>query len=219
MKNDIIIAKIKSLQISDIKTIKDKNKTWETGSFKTPIKECEISTTGIIGDKVADTKHHGGLDKAVFANALSNYTKWQKFLQKDTPLNYGALAENLTIENIDEDDVFIGDIHKIGEVILEVSQPREPCWKIGQKHHNKYFTKYIYESGETGWYYRVLQTGTIKQNDSIELIKRVNDKVSIKKANEVLRTAKENLELSEYLLNLDVLSEAWKNSLKKKVVR
>ncbi len=207
------ISKIKSLQISEIKTIKDKNKTWETGSFKTPIKECEVTNTGLKGDKFADTKHHGGRDKAVFANALSNYTKWQEFLKLDKPLPYGALAENLTVENIDEGDVFIGDVHQIGEVILEVSQPREPCWKIGQKWHNKYFTKYIYDTGETGWYYRVLQGGIIKQNDDLKLIKRIQDKVSIKKANDILRNPKKYPEMLSYLLDLEILAPAWKESL------
>lgn len=219
METNNIISKIRSLQISDIKTINDENKTWQTGSFKTPIQKAEITTTGIKGDKVADTKHHGGIDKAVFANSYKNYAKWQSFLKLDKPLEYGALAENLTVEKIDEDDVFIGDIHQIGEVILEVSQPREPCWKIGQKWHNKYFTKYIYDSGETGWYYRVLKTGMINQDDEIKLLKRVNDTISIKKANEILREPKNHPHEVNYLLNLDVLSEAWKNSLKKRVVK
>lgn len=213
----MFLGKIISIQISDIQTIKDSNKTWETGSFKTPIKECFVHDLGLKGDKVFDTKHHGGVDKAVFANALLNYSKWQSFLQIKETLPFGALAENLTIDGIDETDVYIGDIHKIGEVILEVSQPREPCWKIGQKWHNKYFTKYIYESGETGWYYRVLQTGEIKQNDSLELIKRVNEKVSIKMANKILREPQKYEENINYLLNLEVLSTAWKESLRKKV--
>lgn len=211
------IAKLKSIQISEIKTIKDENKTWETGSFKTAIKDCFVENLGLVGDKVSDTRYHGGIDKAVFANSFINYPKWQNFLQRSEPLDYGALAENLTIDLIDEADVFIGDVHKIGEAILEISQPREPCWKIGQKWHNKYFTKYIYETGETGWYYRVLQAGEIKQNDEIELVKRVNSKVSIKKANEILRDPKSNMELCEYLLNLEVLALDWKNSLKKKL--
>lgn len=211
------ISKIKSIQISGIKTINDENKNWETGSFKTPIDEAIVTKLGIEGDKVSDTKHHGGVDKAVFANSLQNYPKWQKFLDIKENLPYGALAENLTVKEIDEDDVFIGDIHQIGDVILEVSQPREPCWKIGQKWHNKNFTKYIYDSGETGWYYRVLKEGKIKQGDTLRLVKRENHKVTIKKANEILRDPKKDIELANYLLDLDVLSEAWKKSLRKKL--
>ncbi len=219
MKKETSIAIIKSVQISNIKTIKDKDKTWETGSYKTPVQTSRVYIDGLEGDMVADKKHHGGIDKAVFANSLLNYPKWQKFLKKETPLPFGALAENLTIDSIDENDVFIGDVHKIGDVILEISQPREPCWKISQKWDNPEFTKYIYKSGETGWYYRVLQTGKIKQNDKIELIKRANDKVSIKKANDILREPSKYPELCDYLLNLDILSQAWRESLQKKVSR
>lgn len=219
MEKETSIAIIKSLQTSIIKTIQDKDKTWETGSYKTPVQKAKVYIDGLEDDMVADKKHHGGIDKAVFANSLLNYPKWQKFLKKETPLPFGALAENLTIDLIDENDVFIGDVHKIGDVILEVSQPREPCWKISQKWDNKDFTKYIYESGETGWYYRVVQPGKIKQNDTVELVQRVNDKVSIKKASEILREPSRYPELCDYLLNLEVLSQAWKKSLEKRVER
>ena len=214
-----IISKVVSLQIGKIRTIKDdtmKEKQWITGSYKEPVSNIrDVSFDGFIDDEVSDLVHHGGEHKAIFANSLLNYSKWEEYL--DTKLTYGALAENLTLDNIDEEDVCIGDIHKIGTVTLEVSQPREPCWKISKKHNNKTFTKNIYDTGRTGWYYRVLEEGQIKQNDTVEFLRRIKNPITILKANEVLRNPQANIELANQLTNLDVLGEPFRKSLNKKL--
>ncbi len=214
-----IISKVVSLQIGKIRTIKDdtmKEKQWITGSYKEPVSNIrDVSFDGFIDDEVSDLVHHGGEHKAIFANSLLNYSKWEEYL--DTKLTYGALAENLTLDNIDEEDVCIGDIHKIGTVTLEVSQPREPCWKISKKHNNKTFTKNIYDTGRTGWYYRVLEEGQIKQNDTVEFLRRIENPITILKANEVLRNPQANIELANQLTNLDVLGEPFRKSLNKKL--
>jgi len=218
MKNTI--SKIISIQIGKIKTIPDetfKKKQWTTGSYKESVNgKVSITTLGIIGDEVSDTIHHGGVHKAIFANSYENYPSWCKYLQKDT-LAFGALAENLTVSNIKEEDVYIGDIHQIGEVILEVTQPREPCWKISKKHDNKTFTKHIYITGRTGWYYRVIQEGKIQAGEDIVLLKRISNSVNILEANLALHHPKEYSSTVEYLLALEVLGEPFKKSLKKKV--
>ena len=219
-KHKNIISKVISLQIGKIRTIKDKtlkNGIWTTGSYKMPVFGYQdINFLGIKGDEVSDTIHHGGKHKAVFANSYENYPIWEKYLGVKK-LEFGALAENLTLSKIKEEDVCIGDVHKIGSVILEVSQPREPCWKISQKHNNKTFTKEIYNSGRTGWYYRVLEEGQIKKGDKVEMLKRVKNPISIFKANEVLKNIKSNQKLAKQLINLDVLGEPFKKSLTKAI--
>ena len=212
-----IISKVVSTQISIVKKIDDGERVWETGSFKDNTKELlDIKFDGIVGNEVSDLKHHGGVDKAIFANALSNYPKWAKYLGKDT-LEYGALAENLTLSNLNEDNVCIGDIHKIGSVILEVTQPREPCWKIGQKFKHKEFTKYIYDSGETGWYYRVLNEGQFQVNNDILLLKKATDSFTIREANYILRNPFESEMETNKLLKLKVLGAPFRKSLNKKL--
>jgi MOSC domain-containing protein YiiM len=218
-KTKNIISSVVSLQIGKIKIIKDssiKDGQWSTGSYKEPVSNIrDVTFNGINGDEVSDLIHHGGEHKAIFANSVENYKQWAKYLEKDS-LKYGALAENLTLSSIKEEDVCIGDIHKIGTTILEVSQPREPCWKISKKHNNKTFTKHIYNSGRTGWYYRVLEEGQIKQNNDVELIRRIKNPITILKANEILREPLENKELLNHLINLDILGEPFRKSLLKK---
>lgn len=220
LENKNIISQLISLQIGKIRTIKDdtvKGGEWKTGSYKEPVSNIrDVSFTGIEGDEVSDLVHHGGIDKAVFANSYENYQEWAKYLEVES-LEFGALAENLTLSNIKEENVHIGDIHKIGTTVFEVSQPREPCWKISKKHNNKTFTKHIYDTCRTGWYYRVLEEGQIKKDDEVELLKRLDGSINILQANEVLHHPKEHKKLMDYLLNLDILGEPFRKSLNKKV--
>ncbi len=215
-----IISNVVSLQIGKIRTIQDesmKEGQWSTGSFKEPVANIrDVSFNGIEGDEVSDLVHHGGEHKAVFANSFLNYPKWEKYLEVDK-LEFGALAENLTLDNIAEEDVCIGDIHKIGTTTLEVSQPREPCWKISKKHKNKTFTKEIYDSGRTGWYYRVLEEGQIKSGDNVEFLRRIKNPINILQANKILKDPSLDINMANALLNLEVLGKPFKKNLKKKI--
>ncbi len=215
-----IISNVVSLQVGKIRTIQDdsmKEGQWSTGSYKEPVSNIrDVNFDGIVGDEVSDLVHHGGEHKAVFANSFLNYSKWEKYLDVDK-LSFGALAENLTLDKIAEEDVCIGDIHKIGTTTLEVSQPREPCWKISKKHNNKTFTKEIYDTGRTGWYYRVLEEGQIKKGDTVDFLRRIDNPITILKANEILRDPSSDLDMANHLLELDVLGEPFRKSLQKKV--
>ncbi|HIP12943.1 MAG TPA: MOSC domain-containing protein [Arcobacter sp.] len=217
MKN--IIAQVLSVQIGKIKIIKDesmKEKKWETGSFKKPVSsQIDVTTMGIKGDEISDLIHHGGIHKAVFANSYLNYPTWSKFLNKKN-LEFGSLGENITFSNIKEEDVCIGDIHQIGEVILEVSQPRQPCWKLSKMHNIDMFKENIYETNRTGWYYRVLEEGTISKDDSVVLVKRLESAISIFHANEILKEPSKYEKKAKQLIDLNVLSQAFKNSLIKR---
>lgn len=218
-----IISKVLSIQIGKVVTIGDENssditkKQYTTASYKHPILEdARVTKLSIIGDSVADTIHHGGIDKAIFANSFNNYPTWQACLNKEE-LPFGVLGENITFDTIDESDVCIGDIHKIGTVMIEVSQPRQPCWKISRMWEQKDFMHEIYSSGRTGWYYRVLKEGSFKKDDIVELVSRVKNSITILKANEILRDPKNNHIMAQQLLDLDILAVAWSKSLRKRL--
>ncbi len=217
------IAKVLSVQVGKVVTSGDTQskeflkKAYTTASYKNPVDgEVEVTKEGIIGDFVADTVHHGGVEKAVFANSFLNYKAWQEFLEVES-LPFGALAENLTFDAIDEKSVCIGDVHKIGSVILEVSQPRKPCWKISRRWGDKRFTKEIYDSGKTGWYYRVLQEGTFQKGDLVELVRRADITVTIEDANSAFKDPSSHVETVKRLLALECLAEAWSSGIRKRV--
>ena len=219
-----VIAKLLSVQIGKVVTSGDEQskefltRLYTTASYKNPVSgKVEVTKNGIVGDFVADTVHHGGVDKAVFANSFLNYKAWQAFLTVES-LPFGALAENLTFNRIDEGDVCIGDVHKIGSVIMEVSQPRKPCWKISRRWGNKNFTKEIFNTGKTGWYYRVLQEGVFQKGDAVEHISRPDISVTIQEANDAFKAPDTHKQTVEKLLSLDFLAEAWSSGLKKRAI-
>ncbi len=197
------------------------DKPWTTGFYKQPVAgPVRLTRDGLVGDQVADKRHHGGPDKAVLAYAVSHYELWREELPAmgfdALPVDFGpgALAENLTVAGLTERDVCIGDTWQVGsEVRLQVSQPRQPCWKINRRWRVKTFTKRVAQTGRTGWYLRVLQAGEIHPGDELRLIERPNLSWSVARANDVLM----GRELDQYaameLLALPELAPAWKQSL------
>jgi len=209
---------IKSLQIGKIQQLGDKNSNefltryWESGSFKEAVIDGIVTFEGIVGDSVSDGENHGGEEKAVFANSYENYPKWCKFLGVDE-LPFGALAENLTISGLDETTVFLGDIHQIAGITLQVCQPRKPCWKISRRWQNKNFTNEIYTSGRTGWYYQVLKSGKITKNATIIVSHNDGIKISIIEANQAFREPKKYKSTLLKILEISSLSKKYKESI------
>jgi MOSC domain-containing protein YiiM len=132
-----------------------------------------VGPLGLEGDEQADLSVHGGAEKAVYAYAASHYPDWaRQFPGLD--FTNGAMGENLTLAGMEETHICVGDIHAIGTVLLQVCQPRQPCFKFALRHANSKLPKAMVASGHCGWYYRVLQTGTLKPGDAVELRERPN---------------------------------------------
>jgi len=217
------MAKVLSLQVGRVKTYGDAqskdflDKEWHSASFKEVSKMPLFAhVTGLDGDEVADKTHHGGVDKAIFANSYENYTHWASFLDVEH-LPFGALAENLTITGLHEQSVMLGDVHQIGTVILQVSQPRKPCWKISRRWNHSAFTNEIFTSGLTGWYYKVLQEGLIGVGDEIKVVKQKSAQISILKANEAFREPEKYKPVLEAILDIPSLAISYKESIVKRL--
>ncbi|MGY8837802.1 MAG: MOSC domain-containing protein [Enterobacterales bacterium] len=173
--------KIISTNISKIKTLIHNGKEVKTGIFKTPTNEpVVIEKLNIIGDEQADLVNHGGVDKAVYAFSHNHYEYWQKALENEN-LSSGVFGENFTISDLDEANIHIGDHIRIGTALLEVSQPRVPCFKLAIALNNtnslKLFTQYYC----TGVYFRVLEQGVAKTGDSAVIEKKASHDISVKK--------------------------------------
>lgn len=215
--------KVISLQIGKVKSYGDKTsnefleKYWESASFKEVVNDkVWAGKLGFKGDEVADKVHHGGAEKAIFANSCQNYEKWAAFLEvKHLP--FGALAENLTINGLHESSVCLGDIHKIGSALLQVSQPRKPCFKISKKHNNKKFTNEIYTSGLTGWYYRVLEEGFIQAGNNIQIVFSEEPKISILEANMAFAYPDDHRDILDKILTLSSIAPSYRTSILKRI--
>ena len=132
-----------------------------------------ITKEGLVGDVQADRRVHGGPEKAVHHYAGENYAKLaERFPDIAEALAIGSIGENISTFGFDETNVCIGDIVRIGSSVLQVSQPRRPCWKIDSRYGLKGITAHIVESGLTGWYYRVLEEGEAAPGDVMVRLER-----------------------------------------------
>ncbi len=209
--------KVLSVNIGERKTIKWQFKTVETGIFK-----YEVDTSIFLGeedvdnDDVVDRKYHGGIDKAVYAYSKTNYNYFQK-LYPDIEFYNGIFGENLTFDNLKETETFIGDIFQIGEAILQVSQPRIPCFKLGIVFDNQKMVKDFLNSPYCGFYFRVSQNGFVKKGDEIKLLERSKNSMTVAEVFSIHTTNKGNNPFIKKALDLEFLAEQSKNSIKKRL--
>lgn len=146
-----------------------------TGIHKQPVAgSIAVGKLGLAGDEQADLTVHGGLHKAVYAYPSEHYAFWEarrrELLKREETLPPGSMGENLTLSGLLESDVWIGDRLRIGSTLLEVSEPRQPCYKFNAKMGYTHAVKHMLQSGYTGFYLRVIETGNLQAGDAIALI-------------------------------------------------
>jgi MOSC domain-containing protein YiiM len=147
----------------------------------------EVGRLGLAGDEQADLEVHGGPDKAVYACSLDNYAAWKTaFPQYGALLVPGGLGENLTIQGIAENDVCMGDHVQIGTSVLQVSQPRQPCFKFALRFEDVAMPRAMVKNGMSGWYYRVLKPGSLAAGDEVRLLERPYQQWSIERTNRLI---------------------------------
>jgi MOSC domain-containing protein YiiM len=152
-----------------------------TGIFKYPASgPVRLTTTGLEGDEQADLRHHGGVDKALHHYPVEHYAVMaQEWPQCADMLGAGVLGENISTRGMSEHEVCIGDVFRLGGARVQVSQPRSPCWKIDRRLKVDNASRFVEAAGITGWYYRVLEPGTVAAGDTIELLERPNPWLSL----------------------------------------
>jgi MOSC domain-containing protein YiiM len=196
-----------------------RSKSWTTGFFKTPTsKMVELGDSGIEGDGQADLKNHGGVDKAICVYAHEHFGFWRGFL-KDDQVNCGAFGENFTTEGLLETQICIGDRFRIGSAIVEVSQPRQPCWKLSRRWGCKTLSHKVRLTGKTGWYLRVIRPGETKAGETFDPI--VNGRASsgwtVADANKVMYAADASRSDIQKLVSVVALSQSWKQQLSERL--
>ena len=134
-----------------------------------------VGALGLDGDAQADLSVHGGPEKAVYGYAADHYPAWASdFPTLAGRFRPGSMGENLTIAGLREDDICVGDVHAVGTALLQVCQPRQPCFKLALAWGEPRLGKAMVRSGRSGWYYRVLRDGAIAAGDEIQLAARPN---------------------------------------------
>lgn len=194
-------------------------KPWTSGFCKAPTPgPVALRRTNLDGDGQADLVNHGGPDKAVCCYPESHYAGWRAELGLPE-MPFGAFGENFTIAGPSEPDVFIGDVFRVGDagVIVQVSQPRQPCWKLARRWKIKTLTALVQKSGRTGWYFRVLAEGLVSPGDALTLVERPHPDWSIARANRIMHHDRADLAGAAELAGLAALSTSWKDQLAKRL--
>ena len=209
-------GKIESVRIGTPKPLAYRSKFVQSAIFKEEVLyPTHVFLTNLAGDVQADTLHHGGPDKAVCAYAAENYAFFTDKIGQVFP--HGSFGENLTISGLREDAIMIGDIFSIGECTLQVSQPREPCYKIAARHNIAQLPVWIKQTGYTGYYFRVLKEGILQAGDSVILKERGAGGITVAEANAIMYSNDVTSEQISQLLNEKALSASWRKQLTKKL--
>ncbi len=190
-----------------------------TAIFKQPVSGgVAITFDGLAGDAQADLRVHGGPDKAVHHFPLENHARLaQAFPQAAYGLNAGGLGENISTTGVDEASICIGDIFTLGTARVQLCQPRTPCWKIEARHGVEGMTRYIAEHGIAGWYYRVLAEGEVAVGDTLELIERAADPITLAAFWAVVHAHRPGADALQRLAEAPGLSANWQRRLWERV--
>src|SRR5262249_2552939 len=156
------------------KLVEFRGQAVSTSILKEPVgRRVLVRRLSLEGDWQADLRSHGGLNKAVYAYPREHYPWWAQELGRDD-LRPGQFGENLTAEGLTEDRVYPGDVCRVGGGLLQVTQPRVPCFKLGIKMGDPLFPRRFLASGRTGFYLRVLQEGEVGAGDVVEVAEKAD---------------------------------------------
>ncbi|OOG64633.1 MOSC domain-containing protein [Sinorhizobium sp. A49] len=184
-----------------------------SGIDKRPVAGAlHLSATGLIGDHQGDLKRHGGLEKAVHHYPGDHYRLWQSEIGPSTVLDRpGAFGENLSTSGLTEDDVAVGDRFRLGRALLEVSQGRQPCWKLNRRFGLTDMARRVQQSGRTGWYYRVIEEGRVCADDALVMVERRCPAWTIRRLWHYLYIDTMNRDALREIANLTILPANWRD--------
>jgi len=206
--------KILSFQIGMPETVEVAGKQKVTGFCKRPVAgPIHLGPEGPEGNGVADTQHHGGVDKAICCYPHEHYAYWEQ--RVGHPLDPAAFGENFTTEGATEETVHIGDRFRAGTAVVEVTQPRQPCSTLAFVWDRNGLVKEVEASGFTGFYLRVVEEGAGAAGDELALIAAAPAAIPVAEGDRVHRGRRRDPEGVRRLLTVPALSVSWREELEK----
>ena len=211
--------KLLSVNVSLPREIHHNRKTVTTGIFKQPLDgRVALRQMNLDGDGQADLVAHGGIYKAAYVYSIENYDHWKKELRQDD-FTMGQFGENFTVDGMLDENVNIGDVFRVGEALVEVTQPRPPCFKLGIRMGMSGFPKLFLASCRVGFYVRVLEEGQVGAGDAIERIETNPEQMSVRKICHLLHFDHKNMEASQQALRIKALSPGWRESFQGRLTK
>lgn len=208
---------LKKLSIGLPKKMRYESGEMVTAIHKEEVKSAYLETNGFRGNDVGDLKHHGGLDRAVCVYPHEHYNFWEEKFGNELPDS--PFGENLTVTNMLEHEVCIGDVYQAGEAVIQVTQGRMPCATINKQTNNHRILKQMIDTGYTGYLCRVVKEGEITEDPKIELLERGEGAVSVFQTHKLYYHDKENIAGIKRAIAVDALADRWKHSLVNRLER
>lgn len=188
---------------------------WTTAFYKEAVVGAvSLSRLNLAGDRQADLSVHGGTDKAVCVYSNEHYADWKRELGEDG-CGPGWFGENFTVEGLSEITACIGDVYSIGTAVVEVSQPRGPCWKLARRWNRLDLPRRVVRSNRTGWYFRVVDEGEVAAGQDLLPVRRPYPKWSIARVNRLMYLKSESADDRRELASCPALAESWRAALSK----
>ncbi|WP_180900712.1 MOSC domain-containing protein [Martelella soudanensis] len=183
-----------------------------SGIVKQPAdRPLRLGPEGFEGDEQADRRVHGGVEKAVHHYPLDHYTLWREELGDLPALGApGGFGENISASGLTEINVAVGDIFRLGTALVQISQGRQPCWKLNHRFAVPDMARRVQQTGRTGWYYRVLEHGIVTTGDRLERVDRTAPDWTLHRLWHALYVDRLNLNELKGIAALDVLAEGWR---------
>lgn len=199
-------AKVLSVNVGTPREFEYKNRNAKSAIWKSPV-TGRIAARGVNldGDDQADRVAHGGYDKAVYAYAIEDIAWWEQ--QVGQTIHYGVFGENVTTHGISVNEALVGERWEVGTTILEVSEPRIPCWRLGVRMEDKTFPRQFTQALRPGSYLRIIVEGDIGANDEINVIAKPDHDLSVR---DVFRIFTHNREEFARILEVEQMSADWK---------
>ncbi|HZS09118.1 MAG TPA: MOSC domain-containing protein [Blastocatellia bacterium] len=217
MKKETTVMELISLNVGLPRAVQWKGRTVTTGIFKGPVAgRVMMRRYNLDGDRQADLSVHGGAEKAVYVYPAGHYDYWRGELP-EIEFTPGIFGENLTITGLKEDTVSIGDRFRIGRAEVVVTQPRQPCYKLGLRFGRDDIIRRFLESGRSGFYLAVLKEGETGAGDAVELIHRDPDNFTVADFNEVFLNERANLKKLRRAAGVAALPARWRSWMQKRI--
>lgn len=207
-----------SLNVGKVQPGQYRGKEQRSGIVKSGVDGAvALGELGLDGDEQADLVFHGGPDKAICVYSLAHYPHWEDVLGRKLP--HGSFGENFSVAGLSENDVHIGDAFAVGGAVVQISQPRQPCWKLAMRWGLEELPLLVTETGATGFYFRTLEGGAVSAGDELRLLSRHPAGITVAEANRVMHRDKTDADGIRALLEVDALSESWRNTLTNRLGR
>ncbi|NNJ88207.1 MAG: MOSC domain-containing protein [Eudoraea sp.] len=188
-------------------------KTEETGIFKFPVAEpVFLGSTQVSKDTISDPKHHGGTFKACYMFSSTYYPYWEE-RYPSLDWDWGMFGENITVDNMEETELIIGSVYSLGNARVQITIPREPCYKLGVRFQDQGIIKAFVDHGHPGTYVRVLKEGTVHKGDVFLLQDQANHGVSVSDLYKVLYSKEKDQDLLHILQGLEAIPQRTRKKL------